>query len=152
MGERGFPAAPTSLKLLKGEKRSRINLNEPKPDSPSPPKPQKWLSPDAKSIWWALAPEMHAKEVLTDWDREAFAVFCEAVVHHRQACELVNTSASLVRGAQGNLVKNPALQIARDQAQIIRAYAHEFGLTPASRSGLELPTTQDFDDARRLLS
>jgi phage terminase small subunit len=33
-------------------------------------------------------------------------------------------------------VKNPALQVVRDRAQTIRAYALEFGLTPSARVGL----------------
>jgi phage terminase small subunit len=48
--------------------------------------------------------------------------------------------------------KHPALQIVRDQAQIVRAFAQEFGLTPSARSGIELPKGEPFDDARGLLS
>ncbi|MGH3834697.1 MAG: P27 family phage terminase small subunit [Pseudonocardiaceae bacterium] len=36
----------------------------------------------------------------------------------------------------GNLVRNPALQIQRDAAQTIRAFAQEFGLTPSARSSV----------------
>jgi P27 family predicted phage terminase small subunit len=152
MGKHGPPPAPTSLKLLKGEKKSRITKNEPKPSAPRTPLVPPWLSPEAKVVWRSLAADMFKKSVLTNWDREAFAVFCEAVVHHRKACERIDGSAILVRGDKGKMVKNPALQVARDTAQTIRAFAQEFGLTPSSRSGIELPPTADFDEARRLLS
>lgn len=152
MGARGVAPAPTPLKLLKGEKKSRINQNEPKPTSPKAPPVPAWLSDEAKVVWRSIAADMHRKGVLTEWDREAFAVFCESVIHHRKACELVDGSAILVKGAQGNLVKNPALQIIRDTSQTIRAFAQEFGLTPSARSGIELPATAEFEEARRLLS
>jgi P27 family predicted phage terminase small subunit len=154
MSRRGGPApAPTKLKVIKGEKPSRINQREPKPEAPpSAPSALEWLSPAAKAVWDSLVPQLHAKGLFTDWDQETFAVFCEAVVHHRLACEATDGSAILVRGAHGNFVKNPALQIVRDCAQTIRAFAQEFGLTPSARSGIELPEGADYDEARRLLS
>lgn len=153
MGKHGPPPSPTTLKLLRGEKKSRINQREPKPDpSDRAPACPAWLSAEAKRVWRSLVPEMHRKGLMTTWDREAFAVFCEAVVHHRKACEMVDSSAILVRGGQGNFVKNPALQIVRDSAQTIRSFAQEFGLTPSARSGIEMPKTEEMAAARRLLS
>lgn len=152
MGKRGPAPSPTPLKIIKGEKPSRINRNEPKPDpSPRAPSCPAWLSKDAKAVWGSLAPQLHTKGVLTEWDRESFAVFCEAVVHHREACKLVDSSAILINTPHG-LTKNPALQIVRDQASILRGFAQEFGLTPSSRSGIEMPHGEEYDAARRLLS
>lgn len=150
----GVRPAPTSLKLLKGEtKRDRINRNEPQAPAPAePPAAPDWLDDDAKAVWANLVPQLHAKGLFTAWDLEVFAVFCEAVVHHRKACELVDNSAILLKGAHGAMAKNPALQIVRDSAQVIRAYAQEFGLSPSARSGIELPAQVEFEDARRLLS
>jgi len=153
MGKRGPAPAPTKLKIIKGEKSSRINKNEPKPTPPlEAPEPLDWLSEGARDVWLAIVPELHAKGLFTTWDVEPFAVFCEAVVHHREACRTVDGSAILVRGDKGNFVKNPALQIVRDSAQTIRAFAQEFGLTPSARSGIQLPPTAEYDEARRLLS
>jgi P27 family predicted phage terminase small subunit len=153
VGSRGPAPAPTALKVIKGEKKSRINQKEPRPPvAPSPPRCPSWLSPQAKRVWRSLAADMHRRGVLTDWDRVAFAVFCEAVIHHRKACEMTDASALLVRGAHGALVKNPGLQIIRDQAAIIRGFAQEFGLTPSARSSIELPDTEEYSAARRLLS
>jgi phage terminase small subunit len=35
------------------------------------------------------------------------------------------------------------LQVQRDSAQVIRAFAHEFGLTPSARARIEVKTDQD---------
>ena len=45
----------------------------------------------------------------------------------------------------GTRVKNPALQVARDSAGVIRSYGSEFGLTPYTRMQLGLPV-QEVED------
>lgn len=152
MGKRGPAPAPTPLKIVRGDRPSRTNTKEPKPRVSGVPRCPSWLSDQAKTVWRSLAKDLHARGVLTAWDVHAFAVFCEAVVHHRKGCEMVDGSAILVKGAHGALVKNPGLQIVRDSAQIIRAFAQEFGLTPSARSAIELPDTPELEAARRLLS
>lgn len=155
MGKRGPQPAPTPLRVLRGDRPSRVNPNEPQPDVPLDPlAAPAWMNEQAKEIWDSLAPQMHRKGVLSEWDVPAFAVFCEALVHHRLACEVVDASAVLIRGRRqdGALVKNPALQVIRDSAAIIRGFAQEFGMTPAARSGIELPLGDEFEQARKLLS
>lgn len=110
-----------------------------------------WLSTQAKREWKRLAPELVRLGVLTHLDRDSLAVYCEAVVHYRQAAELIDRSAVLVKSGGGRLVKNPALQVARDQAAIIRGFAREPGLTPSARSGISVPEAED-DLVSELLS
>jgi P27 family predicted phage terminase small subunit len=98
-----------------------------------------------------LAPELIRLGVLTPLDRDALATYCEAVTHYRQAAELIDRSSVLVKSASGRLVKNPALQVARDQAAIIKGFARELGLTPSSRSGISVPEAED-DALAELLS
>lgn len=153
MGRPGPTPAPTPLKLLKGEKPSRINQREPAPQpSLNPPRAPKWLADGAKQVWASLAPELHRKGVLTSWDVELFAGFCEAANIHRQACELVDATALLVRGAHGGLAKNQALQIHRDAFRDMLSVGAQFGLTPSGRGLIELPDTPELDAARELLS
>ena len=45
----------------------------------------------------------------------------------------------LLVAANGAPVRNPAVQVMRDQAMIVRAYAQELGLTPAARVALRIP-------------
>jgi P27 family predicted phage terminase small subunit len=112
-----------------------VNYQEPQPAEQTVTCPAN-LSVEAKRVWRRLAPQLIRQGLLTYWDREAFSVFCEAVVQHRRACDMVET-ALLVKGLHGGLVKNPACQIVRDTAAVVRAFAQEFGLTPSARSGLK---------------
>ncbi len=151
-GKRGPKPAPTVLKEMKGERPSRMSKNEPRPKpSLKVPKAPEWVSFGARQVWNRLAPELHEKGVLTSWDLDAFAAYCEAVIHHRDACKQVDEEGIVVQGDRG-MVKNPALQLVRDNAQLLRGFAQEFGLTPSARSGIELPTSEESDSARRLLS
>lgn len=150
MGKAGPRPKPTNLRVLHGDRKDRINTNEPVPPSKRVAMPAH-LSPGAKSVWKRLAPELARKGLLTAWDRDVFAVFCEAVVHHREACELARRGV-LVKGQKGEAVKNPALQIVRDSAQTIRAFAQEFGLSPSARSGITMPEGEEYEDLAAILS
>jgi P27 family predicted phage terminase small subunit len=102
--------------------------------------PPDYLDDDARLVWGRLGPVLEDRGVLTEWDVDMFAVYCTAVVHHRRAVELVNKSNVLTKAAgASHVVKNPALQVVRDQAAILSSLAGRFGLTPADRSLLDLP-------------
>jgi P27 family predicted phage terminase small subunit len=47
--------------------------------------PPSWLSGDARSIWDGLAPDLERRGVLTVWDVEAFANYCDAAARRRRA-------------------------------------------------------------------
>ncbi|QVJ00338.1 phage terminase small subunit P27 family [Nocardiopsis eucommiae] len=89
-------------------------------------------------MWNQLAPDMEKTGVLTPWDVDALAVFCDAVINHRRASEEVNKHGLLVQGAKGNLVRNPAVQVARDYADLMVRFGSRFGLSPSDRAGLKV--------------
>jgi P27 family predicted phage terminase small subunit len=157
MGARGPTAAPTRLKLLKGERKDRINAAEPEPPrTAKPPACPTELAPSARKVWNRLAPQLHRERLLTDWDRENFAAYCMA------AGLLLDASAEIkkakkdgggivVAGDRRIRVKHPAIQVARDAGNDMRQWARHFGLSPAGRAMLEVPPVAD-DDQDRLLS
>ncbi len=132
MGKRGPARTPTALAVVRGERRDRINTREPIVPPGEVVAPD-WLGDTARREWDRLAPVLIRMGVLTQIDRDALAVYCEAVAHYQQAVEVIDRTAVLIRGQRG-LVKNPAAQVARDQAAIIRAMARELGLTPSARA------------------
>ena len=150
MGKRGPRPTPTNLRVIRGDKR------KPNKDEPVPPsgdvRPPDWLRPEAVEVWNRLAPDLIRKKLLTPWDVDAFAVLCNAIIQHQEATKFVTNAGVMVRGRKEAVVKNPAVQLVRDSAQIIRAYAQEFGLTPSARSSIKMPNEPGDDEADRLLS
>jgi P27 family predicted phage terminase small subunit len=136
MGRRGPRPAPTAAKRERGVRPDRINPAEPVPSGRVPSCPG-WLSPEARGVWRRLAPDLYRRGVLTAWDVDVFAFYCDLVVQAARARDLLGP-ALLVQGRRDGLVTNPAWRIYRDAVQQMLALAREFGLTPSARSELRL--------------
>ncbi|WP_282703235.1 phage terminase small subunit P27 family [Streptomyces sp. CC219B] len=160
MGKRGPAPKPTQLRVLHGDRKDRINTDEPTPsaDEVAPPT---WLSDEAREVWDEYAPDLEAKRVLTAWDVEAFAAWCDAVARRRDAARHVEEEGAVVESPvfnkNGDITghrrgKNPWL-LALDAADAqVRTYGARFGLTPSDRASLKIPNEGDGLGAERLLS
>lgn len=134
MGKRGPSPKPTALRILDGDRnKKRINLDEPVARIGLPECPDE-VTDEVRQIWDYTVRELSVMGIAFPADRDSLLCYCEAVVTHRRACAVLAKSAILVKGIHGNMVRNPALQIQRDAAAVIRAFAQEFGLTPSARS------------------
>lgn len=124
---------PTALRLLHGDRKSRVNDDEPVPE-PGEPRCPDDASSDVHEIWDYTIAQLVVMGVATRADRDALRCYCEAVVTHRKASALLAQSPILIKGLHGGMVRNPAVAIQRDSSAVIRAFAHEFGFTPSARS------------------
>jgi P27 family predicted phage terminase small subunit len=149
MGRRGPAPEPTRLKLIKGVKPSRVNLDEPMPLDRAVDRPP-WLSDLAAEEWDRTAPHLAAMGIVTEADLPSFAVYCEAVARWRRLAELVAQSPPVV-SRDGAVVKNPVYSQVRDAAIEVRLFAREFGLTPSARAGIRVERALA-DTAARLLT
>ncbi|OXM63134.1 phage terminase small subunit P27 family [Amycolatopsis vastitatis] len=152
MGKRGPDPKPTALRILHGDRKDRINDEEPVPPTAEIESPD-WASEQAREIWARLAPGLESRGVLTAWDTDAFLVLCEALARYRAATQLVNGSALLVQGGSG-LMKNPALVVQAEAERTFLTYASRFGLTPSDRASIKVEVS-DADTSKgagRLLS
>lgn len=151
MGKRGPAPKPTGLRVLHGDREDRINRNEPLP-SEQAIVPPRALDGYAQSVWDRLAPDLIAKRVLTAWDVDQFATFCEAASTYKEAREHLTAEGLTARGAAGGVIKSPYWQIMRDAADIMTKVGGRFGLTPSDRSSLtiERPTDEGRGAARFL--
>jgi P27 family predicted phage terminase small subunit len=137
MGRRGRAPQPTALRVIKGDHhKSRYNFDEPIPRGLPPVCPDD-VCEDVRAVWDYTVAELDAMGIAYAVDRDTLRCYCEAVVAHRRACARLKESDILVRGRYGHLVRNPALQVQRDSAATIRAFAQEFGLTPSARTRIE---------------
>jgi P27 family predicted phage terminase small subunit len=150
MSRPGPAPTPTHLKIVRGVRRDRINDKEPKPTKKTPPCPA-WLSAEGKKVWRRTSKQLTEMGLLYACDGDSLAAYCEAVVRHQKACEVINSTGILIKGRRDGVVKNPAVQVARDAEATIKAFAQEFGLTPSARTRLKTTeeTSSTLDDLLR---
>lgn len=143
MGSRGPAPSPTKVKLLKGETRpSRVNYREPVPAAKGPRMPSD-MTDRAKEVWRRIVRDS-PDGVIRSIDADALRCYVEAVDRYEQAARLYAQSGPLLNTRAG-VVKNPLHQVVREQAEAIRMFARELGLTPSSRAGLRVDETHEFD-------
>ena len=146
MGRRGPAPTPTKVKRLRGETRpSRLNAHEPMPSADVPKMPAD-MDPDAKAVWRRVIRDMRHTGVIRAADADVLRCYCEAVSRYAAAARVYAQSGPLVRGRHGSeLVKNPLHQVARDNADEVRQFARELGLSPSARVGLRIERERSAD-------
>lgn len=131
----GRPRKPTNLKILHGDfdkNPQRRNHAEPMPEQKTPPKP-KHLHGESLSEWKRVTKELSSIKVLTEVDRAAVEQYAEVWGRWREAMEDCKRNGSVLHSESG-AYENPASKIASRCADQIHKYLCQFGLTPASRS------------------
>ena len=140
---RGRRPKPTRLKMLTGNPGKRpFNMNEPKPDAEIPDCPPE-LGPVAQKEWHRLSIELNKLRILTQLDRAALAAYCGAYSLWAESTENIQKFGTMVKSPSGYPIQSPYVSIANRQAEIMMRIASEFGFTPASRSRISTPTTQE---------
>jgi P27 family predicted phage terminase small subunit len=124
---------PTTLKILAGERPTRINDDE-MPAPPGVPEPATDLDGDVADAYGELVRLLGPTGVLTGLDGLALTAFAQAVSTHRRAAALESTVGPLVRDEKGQPRTNPASRVRRDAGRDMLRWCSEFGMTPASRS------------------
>lgn len=158
---------PTALKIAKGEKKSRINFDEPKFSAEEDSAPPPELNALAIKEWSRLFPELTKSGALKITDRQTFAAYCYAYSMWSSSTQTINNWPDLkykVKGKQmviascfltpkGTVQRIPAVKDAMDWGEKMTRIARELGLTPSSRSGIVgiYPGKDKDDDMVRFL-
>ena len=134
---------PTRLKLIEGNPgKKALPTNEPLPPAANClPEPPERFGPDAVAEWNRTGPVLHKMGLITLSDLPMFEAYCEAWGGYVSA-QRTYAAQPLVEGQKGNLVRNPAAQISRDNLDKAISLARDFGMTPASRTRIDLPGGQ----------
>lgn len=147
MSKGGHNKKPTRLKILEGTFRKDRAVNEPRP-APVAPKCPSWLPREGKRKWRELAPKLERLGLLTELDGEELAALCQHWAIMVEAARDIKRRGILIPSARedGVTVKNPALQVLRDNSAAFDRYAGRFGLSPQDRSRIDLPQAGEEDD------
>lgn len=160
MGRSGPAPKPTSLRLLHGDRKDRINTKEPVPAAGSVKPPVK-LSRGGRRKWDRKAPDLIDKGVLTPWDVDDFAVWCEAAERWRVAERHLQREGEVIEepvfSRNGDLVghrmkRNPWLDVWKQASDTMQRYGARFGMNPSDRQSLEVDRGEEENDSERLLS
>lgn len=155
----GRKPKPTALKELAGNPGKRpLNTREPKPRTELPPCPRH-LTGEARREWRRMGGELARMGVVTAVDRAALAAYCVAWARWVDAEGQVAKLGTIVKTANGNLIQNPYLAVANRALEQMTRLATEFGMTPSSRSRVQVaerdagPSLADvlFGDALELM-
>ena len=147
----GRKPKPTAVKKRQGNPGHR-KLNENEPAFTGTTTAPNHLDLVAKTEWRRLAPRLTVHFMLTPADRAAFAAYCSAYSRYVQAERFLaspKAGGSLVFKTDGGALKPwPQVGIAERAAQQMHRFLTEFGLTPSSRSRLNIttPTSPSSDE------
>jgi P27 family predicted phage terminase small subunit len=153
----GTPRKPTALKKAEGTFRpGRAPQNEPKPKARLPRGPN-WLDPIAKREWRRAGKLLNELGLMTEVYLMAFACYCTAVSDLTSAQKVLQkeglTCRYVNKNGYANIVRRPQVQMKNDALKQIKAFAVEFGMTPASRTRVEaqLPPDPEADLIKEFL-
>ncbi len=130
---------PTYLKILHGNPGKRpLNENEPQPKKDMPKCPRQ-LNKEARKAWKRLSKQLYEMGALTEIDGEALAMYCDAWATWIHAKEQLEKFGEVVKSPKSGFpVLNPFFSIASTSWEQMRRILCEFGMTPSSRSRVQI--------------
>ncbi|OFX13210.1 MAG: hypothetical protein A2Z18_11120 [Armatimonadetes bacterium RBG_16_58_9] len=137
----GRPRIPTAIKLVRGNPGKRpLNQREPQPQPGPPPMPEKLASNElAAQEWHRLCPMLERMRVLTEADGIALANLCFDVALLDDCQKKLSETGLLVRNkATGLIHRNPLVDMLGQTTDRVTKALREFGMTPASRSNIQV--------------
>lgn len=141
----GRKPKPTALKVLQGNPGKRkLNKREPQPSGvatcPS------HLDAGAKAEWKRVAKELKSIGLLTSVDRAAMAAYCCVYSRWAEAEKKIQKFGTVISSPKSGFpIANPHVSISNTALDLMRKFCVEFGLTPASRTRLQVEPASGAD-------
>jgi P27 family predicted phage terminase small subunit len=134
MGARGPAPKPTAIKKIQGNPGKRpLNENEPQLE-PGIPECPDYLDAIARKEWARVSKLLLGMRVLTEADYIALGSLCQSYSTMMQAQRQLSKTGLLIQTKTGYPIQNPLLSIIAQEKNVINKLMCEFGLTPASRT------------------
>jgi len=140
----GRRPAPTNVKLLRGDRTSRINSDEPMPREVEP-EPPPWAHEEKASTWLAIwestCAELRYMGMLHSADEAALTALVTAIHEHDRLAKVLTMAPAVVRDANGQPAPNPLGRALRQASGEVSRWCGHFGLSPAERSRISRAET-----------
>lgn len=140
----------SEMRLMKGRSPGRDSggrvVNVAPEHERAAPDPPRWLPTEARAEWDRVVPGLAKLGLLKREDCAALTAYCCAWDSFTQAMQELAKGPRYIPTSTGGLTGHPALRDAAQAQQMLRQWASEIGLTPASESRLRAPVAQDEDD------
>lgn len=142
----GRKPAPTHLKLIRGDRKSRINTAEAVVATSAMPEAPEHLTAEAKKEWDRICPVLYNAGLLTRIDRGILGAYCQAfgrwevaemaLARWRAEAEQQGDQffGMMMITEKGNRVQNPLIGTSNKAMLDMSRYAADLGMTPSSRS------------------
>jgi P27 family predicted phage terminase small subunit len=101
--------------------------------------PEKPATLDARAAahWDLIVPELSRLDMLKPTDVGGLTILCETWSLYQRAQQQVRKEGLLAKTSEGTWRRHPALMIAEVASREYRAWANEFGLSPAAEGTLK---------------
>lgn len=138
-----------ALRLVEGRGHGRDSGGRVVPPSPKfvrlPPVAPEWLPVEAAAEWERVVPELARLELLKPVDRASLTAYCLTWDRLVEAQRLVTADGVLGHNSQGT-VRHPAVAVVEAASKELRAWASEFGFTPAAENKVKAQGGSDDQD------
>lgn len=145
------------MKVLEGNPGKRpLPKHEPKPaPTVKMPNPPAWMNTYGKKAWKRLAPELQRLGLLTVVDIETFSAACQCygvwVECEKTLKKKGRTHSYTNKAKETNTIVRPEVKIGQKALDQFKSYMTEFGLSPASRTRIEVSSPGDEQDPMEAL-
>lgn len=152
----GPEPAATRPKQAAKSRKPRASLPSAEPAAPvSVPCPD-WLDADAKKVWAQITPILEEMGVMTSADSNALARYCQLFARWKRAEQFIQQYGETYPVKSGNgtvkcFFQWPQVTIAQKLAITLTKLEHEFGLTPAARSRIEVQSNAEMSEEQEKL-
>lgn len=143
------PRKPTAVLHLNGAfkknpDRAAARTGEPKFEK-GIGEPPEWLDALAVEEWWRVVPDLEKAGVTCRVEAAALGCYCQAVSRLRAAeAQIARDGITIVTPV--GLRKHPAVTVADRAMVLVRSFAMDFGITPASRSRVAVAPADKLKD------
>ena len=97
------------------------------------PKPPDWICEYGKLEWKTLIKDLEDKNLLSSFDLNLFAMYCDALGNYRFSSENIIKLGSVVKTKNGMPMENPHCYLMERYRKAFLSLAVQLGLTPKSK-------------------